>query len=241
MQEEPRGTYEPNVATPPAEDRVIGGPIGTAYAPERSFGYRAHAGTVVGENVLESKNLVQLGPIVAGLLTTLGTMVVLSVLGLALGASVLDRNAPGEDIGTWAAIWGAASAIVSFFLGGLVAAKSAAVPGPGTGALNGLMVGFAAIALILWLTGTGLGNLFGTLGANFEDITNAVVGQDAAQAVDDAQAQAGQVQDDLRASFDEVRDAAWGTFAGLILPLAAAAFGGWVGHNKRRDLIEGTR
>jgi hypothetical protein len=239
MQDQARTTYEPGVMPPPAEDRILDGPA-ASYVTERPLGYRAYPGTVVGENVLEVRDRVQFGPILAGVLTTIGSMVILSVLGIAVGASVLERNAPGEDIGTWAAVWGAASAIVSFFLGGVVAAKSAAVAGPGTGMLNGLMVGFAAIALIVLSTGIGLGNLFGTIGANFEDIANAIVGQDAANAVDAAQSEATEVEADLRASFDEVRDAAWGTFIGLVLPLVAAAFGGWLAHNKRRDLIEGT-
>lgn len=219
-----------------ADDRVVDRPVTT----DRPVGYATYPGTRIGENEMEVRDRVQWGPIVAGLATTIGTMVLLTVLGLALGASVLDRNAPGTEIGTWAAIWGAASAIVSFFLGGVVAAKSAAVAGPGTGMLNGLMVGFAAIALILFLTGAGLGNLFGTVGANLGDITTAVLGTTGAeQAVDEAQAQVAET--DPRATFDEVRDAAWGTFAGLALALGAAALGGWVAHNKRRDLIEGTR
>lgn len=197
--------------------------------------------TQIGENELEVRDRVQWGPIIAGLVTTIGSLVILSVLGLALGASVLDRNAPDSEISTWAAIWGAVSAIVSFFLGGVVAAKSAAIAGPGTGMLNGLMVGLAALVLVLWLAGSGLGNLFGTIGGNLGDIATAVQGTDANAAVDDAQAQAADVEDDLRASFDEVQDAAWGTLAGLVLPLAAAAIGGYIAHNKRRDLIEGTR
>lgn len=240
MQDATQPSYDRAGTLPVTEDRVIDRPIGTIY-DDRPVGYQTRPRTVIGENVLEVENRVQWGPILAGLVTTVGSMIVLSVLGLALGASVLDRNAPGEEIGTWAAIWGAASAIVSFFLGGVVAAKSAAVAGPGTGMLNGLMVGLAAIALIVWLAGTGLGNLFGTVGANFEDITTAVLGQDVGDAIDDAQAEAMSAEAELRASFDEVRDGAWGTLAGLVLPLAAAAFGGWVAHNKRRDLIEGTR
>jgi hypothetical protein len=236
MQDQDTRGYETPGDAPLPQDRVV---RSAAIAPERPVAYAAYPDIRVGENEMYVRDRVQWGPIVAGLATTIGTMVLLTVLGLAIGASVLDRNAPGEEIGTWAAIWGAASAIVAFFLGGVVAAKSAAVAGPGTGMLNGLMVGFAAIALILWLTGMGLGNLFGTVGANLDDITTAVLdtaGID--EAVDEAQAAIN--ERDLRASFDEVEDAAWWTLAGLVLALGAASLGGLVAHNERRDLIEGT-
>jgi hypothetical protein len=236
MQEQGTRGYEVPIDAPLPDDRVI---RNATVAPERPLGYAAYPDIRVGENVMEVRDRVQWGPIAAGLATTIGTMVILTVLGIAVGASVLDRNAPGEDIGTWAAIWGAASAVVSFFLGGVVAAKSAAVAGPGTGMLNGLMVGFAAIALILWLTGMGLGSLFGTVGANLDDVSTAILDTAGAEeAVDEAQSAVS--EQELRASFDEVEDGAWWTLAGLVLAVGAAALGGLMAHNKRRDLIEGT-
>ena len=217
-----------------AGDRVIADRLNSGI---RTFDNVA-PGTRVGEDVMPVRNRVQWGPILAGLLTTVASMIVLTVLGLALGAAAFEPRDPGEEMGMAVAIWGAASAIVSFFLGGLVAAKSAAVAGPGTGLLNGLMDGFAAIAMILLLTGVGLGNLFGWVGGNLDDIATAVLGTTGVEQVtEQAQAQ----ETDLRATFDEVRDGAWGTFAGLVLALGAATLGGWVGHNRRRDLIEGTR
>jgi hypothetical protein len=230
--------YESNVGVPTVEDRVVDAPLGTTYTTDRPYGYRPYAGTAVGEDVPVVRNRVQWGPILAGLATAIGTLVILTVLGIAVGASVLDRNDPAEEIGTGAAVWGAASLVVAFFLGGLVAAKSAAVAGPGTGMLNGLMVGFAGLVVVLWLTAFGLGNLFGVIGANLQDIADVIQGT--GTGTGDVQSQASQAGEQLRASFDEVRDAAWLTLACIILPLAASAFGGWLAHNTRRDLIEGT-
>lgn len=211
------------------------------------------SGTDVGENVMTARNRVQWGPIVAGLLTTIAVMLVLTVLGLAVGASAFEPRASGEDIGTGAAIWGGISAILSFFVGGWVAARTAAVGGGFAGLINGFMVGAAALTLILWLAGTGLGNVLGTVGTNIGDIAN--VAQEQAQqegvTTDDAQAQADEAQgavdeaateaeQAVRSSFDEVRNGAWGTLIGLLLALGAATLGGLVGRNTRRDLIEGT-
>jgi len=180
------------------------------------------------------RNRVQWGPIIAGVLTSIATLLILSVLGLAIGASAFEPRDAGESIGTGAAIWGALSAIVAFFLGGWVAAKTAAVGGPGSGMINGLMVGATILALLLWLVGSGVASIVGAIGSNIVDIANLV--QDQGQT---AQQQAQTA--DTQQAFENVRDSAWGTLAGLLLPLIAAAVGGYLGHNTRRELIEGTR
>lgn len=204
----------------------------------------------VGENVMPVRDRVQWGPILAGLLTGLATLIVLTVLGLAIGTSAFE---PGKShgLGTAAGIWGAVSAIVAFFVGGWVAAKTAAVGGRGSGLMNGLMVGAAALALILYLTTTGVANLVGTIGANLGDIANVV--QDQAQSqgvtVDDATSQQtqGQVQDATnqvqsiaKDNYDSAKKGAWGTLIALLLALGASALGGITGYNQRRDLITGT-
>jgi hypothetical protein len=208
-----------------------------------------------GENVLPARNRVQWGPIVAGVVGALATFLLMTVLGIALGASVLEPADTAGDIGTWAAVWGAISAILAFFVGGWLAAKTAAVDGPFAGLVNGLMAGAAGLLLILWLSANGLGNLFGTISSNVGEIAN--LGQDVAQSqgvtpqeaqgeaatqAADAQAQAEQAvtQADNPETFERVRNSAFGTFLGLLLPLIAAALGGYLGHNKRAELIHGT-
>jgi hypothetical protein len=229
MQDQTRGAYDPTVAPPLTEDRVIDRPLTVG----RTYAETPAVETRVFENEVDVKDRVRWGPILGGAVTTLAAMLVLSVLGIALGASVIDR-APGDDIGTWAAIWGAASAIVAFFLGGWVAGKSAAVSGTGSGLLNGFLAGCAAIALVLWLTATGAGNLFGATGASLEDIQNVVLDDSAAATAEPDPA------DQLRASFSNVEDDAWITLAVLLLPLLAAALGGMMAHNERHDLIRTT-
>jgi len=185
-------------------------------------------------NAVEVKNRVQFGPIVAGILTAIATLLILTVLGLAIGASAFEPRDVGEGVGTAAAVWGVISALIAFFLGGWVAAKTAAVAGAGSGMINGLMVGAGILALVLWLTGSGVSGILGTLGSNIGDITGLVQQTGAADA-----AQTPDV--DPQAAFNTVQDAAWGTLAGLVLPLAAAAIGGLVGHNERRDVIQAGR
>lgn len=199
-------------------------------------------------DAVEVKNRVQFGPIIAGVLTAIATLLILTVLGLAIGASALEPRDAGQTLGGAAAIWGIISALIAFFLGGWVAAKTAAVAGAGSGLINGLMVGAAIIALVLWLTGSGVSSVLGTLGSNIGDITSVV--QEETGSAEGAQAEAEEAQAnaeeqlaqvDPNQAFETVRDGAWGTLAGLVLPLVAAGAGGLLGHNERRDVIQAGR
>ena len=109
--------------------------------PSRTSVSVARTTTDVGENVLAVRNRVQWGPIIAGVLAAIVVFLLLTILGFVLGASVLDPANTAGEIGTWAAIWGAVSAIVAFFIGGWIAARTAAVDGAFAGVINGLMVG----------------------------------------------------------------------------------------------------
>lgn len=140
--------------------------------PTRASSIRTGTTTSVGENVLAVRNRVQWGPIIAGVLAAIVTFLLLTILGFALGASVLDPANTAGEIGTWAAIWGAISAIVAFFIGGWIAARTAAVDGAFAGVINGLMVGAAGLLFIIWLTASGLGNLFGTIGSTVGSVLN---------------------------------------------------------------------
>jgi len=230
-------TYDPNGA-------AVG--VARSYLTERPD-------IVVGENAMTVRNRVQWGPIIAGLITGIATLMVLSILGLAIGTSAFEPG-KSDGLGTAAGIWGAISAIIAFFLGGWVAAKTAAVGGRGSGMINGFLVGATVLALVLYLTTTGLSNLLGTVGNNIGDIANVVqdqaqasgvtTTQDAQNQAQEAQAQAQQAADQataaLQARYDDAEKGAWGTLIGILLALGAATLGGMLGYNQRRDLIAGT-
>ena len=190
----------------------------------------------VSPDWVEVKNRVQFGPILAGIITTIASMLILTVLGVAIGSSALEPRDSGETIGTAAAIWGIVSALVSFLLGGWVAAKTAAVAGTGSGLINGLMVGAGVLVLVLWLAGSGVSGLIGSLGTGIEDIIN--LAEEQGVSVDQAQAEQAAQQVDPNQAFDTVQEGSWWTLLGLVLPLAAAGAGGVLGHNERRDVIQ---
>jgi Sec-independent protein translocase protein TatA len=232
------------------EDRLA-----TDASPPRRRFFGRPTPVVTGENLLTARNRIQWGPIVAGVLGALIVFLLLTVLGIGIGASALGPRNQAGDIGTWAAIWGGITAIVAFGIGGWIAAATAAVEGSFAGLMNGLMVGAAGLLLIIWLTADGIGNLFGTIGSNVGGIVNAAQqtaqqqGISPQQAQQEAQQQAQQAQQQAQQTlaqannpqtFDAIRKAAFGTFIGVLLPLLAAGLGGLLGQHERADLVRGT-
>jgi hypothetical protein len=202
------------------------------------------ASTLVEEHDTRPRNRVQWGPVFAGTVTALVTLLLLSVLGLAIGASAFEPGVDRSDWGTAAGIWGAISALIALFVGGWVAARAAAVAGGFAGLLNGFLVGAATLLIILWLTTTGVTNLLGFVGNNVADIA-AVASEtlnlppDAENQVQDAATSAQETANEVlndQETFDRVAGGAWGTFIVLLVALAAATFGGLLGRNDTEDL-----
>lgn len=104
------------------------------------------------------------GAIIAGLIVALVCQILLSMLGVAIGASTVDplqEQRPLEGLGTGAAIWWVVSSLISLFLGGCVAGRLAGVPRKGDGALHGIIMWGTATLITLLLAGTAVGGLFG--------------------------------------------------------------------------------
>lgn len=254
MDIEPTGTRTPGLEPTPASDRVVGE---TAFARRPSF--LADTGILTGQNVMTVRNRVQWGPILAGIFSAVVLFLLLTTLGLGIGASAIEPRTAGQNIGTWAAVWGIITAIIAFFLGGWVAAKTAAVGGSFAGLMNGLVVGAATLIFVIWMTATGLGNLFGVIGANVGGILNAAANTAGNtvtttpvtpnQAVSNAQNAANQAVNNAQATlaqannpntYDTIKNGAFLTFFAMLLPLIAAGLGGLAGQNQREELISGS-
>lgn len=235
-------------------DRLV---TGTTYPVDQSV-----SPTLVGENTLTARNRIQWGPIFGGIVAALASFLLLTLLGFALGASVLEPRDSTQEISTWAAIWGAFSIIVAFFIGGWIAARTAAIAGDFAGLMQGMATGAAGLLFIIWLSASGLGNLFGTIGSSVGSIANVAantvpaaqqatgVNVDDPQAVadqagavaQDATDQVGETLQDINTTetFENIRNGALGTFFALLLPLLAAMLGGWAGKYNREELVRGT-
>ncbi len=136
-------------------------------------------------DVAAPTDLVRWGPIIAGIFAALSTLAALTVLGIAIGAASFDPGDQASSFGIGAGIWGAISALISFGVGGWLAARTAAVGGNSNGILNGAMVWFVTIPLLMYLLGSGIGALLGTAGSvvgTASQVAGTVAGQ-AANAV----------------------------------------------------------
>lgn len=217
--------------------------FGAAGAPQ----VEAHA------SVVTPTDRVRWGPILAGLFTALSTLALLGTLGVAVGASTYDYGDRASAFGTGAGWWAALSALVAFFVGGLIAGRTAVVPGKDNGLLNGAMVWVVAIPLMIYLVGALASTaarsahaMADTAATTSVAASNTPQGQQAANqaqaTVNQAQAQGQQAIEQVRQSVtpDNVNRAAegtargaWWTLAAMVLGLGAASVGGLVGGRGR--------
>jgi hypothetical protein len=217
--------------------------------------------------IVQPVDRVRWGAVLAGLFTTISTFILLSILGLAIGASAFNPGDDLADFGTGAGIWGAISALIAFFVGGMIAARSAAVTGRGNGTLNGAMVWLVMIPLALYMVSSGIGTTLRALGgvaatgiqaaapivgeaaggaANLPGLTVEGVqatAEAAGQAITAPEAQA-TVQAQVEAALpsqqqvvDATETSSWGTLIALLLGLGAALLGGLAGARNRPDYI----
>jgi hypothetical protein len=209
------------------------------------------------------RDRVRWGPVVAGVLTGVTALLVLTALGLALGISTLG----GESAATWgtaAGIWGGLALLVAFFLGGWVAGHTATTLREGDGPLNGFLTGAATLILLLWLATTALTGALGFFASTVTGLAGAAAPA-AVQAIDQgavtgaataptavanavANPQAAvpaQAEQAAQQAAQTARQAAgpgaWGTLIAMVLALIAASLGGMLGHNEsighRREVI----
>jgi len=212
-------------------------------------------------DVVTPTDRVRWGPVIAGLFAALSTLAAMTLLGLALGTALFDPNDQASTYGIGAGIWAALSALVAFFVGGWLAARTSALRGRSAGILNGAMVWFVAIPLLLYgLTsgigaiGRTLGNVAGTVaqtgaaaaGAAGEDAAAAAqnpdVQQQAGQAADQVQQQAQQLGQTLQdpQTQEEIANTvsanAWRTLLSLGVAAAAAILGGMAGSGRKDEI-----
>jgi len=144
------------------------------------------------------------GPIVAGLLTALGVFILLSLLAVGLGLG----TAQGEDETIVTTIVGSLIALVSFFLGGFIAAWSDSAIDNRRGALDGFLVWALWLLVILLAGALGVGALFGSDVGGLFPTTDTP-------------------------DLNQVKTGALNSFLALSLTAASAALGGVVGTRDR--------
>ena len=183
--------------------------------------------TALAEALNLAGDRVRWGPIVAGIFTTTTTLLLLGLLGYVFGTAA---GLAGGDAGTeWAsassALLGGLAMIVAFLAGGFVAGRSAAVFDRRWGALNGALVFFVGLPVLLWLGASSLGAVLGTI-ASFTSALSLDP-----QRLSGIAERAQSVPIASAASASET--GAWIALIGLVLALLAGAAGGALGTRRK--------
>lgn len=210
--------------------------------------------------VATPRDLVRWGPVIAGVFAATATSVTLGLLGLAIGFAAYDPGDPASNFGIGSSIWAAISALIAFGVGGWLAGRTAALSGHSNGILNGAMVWFVTIPLLLFMFGSGLSAAARTVGSvvgTTAQVAAPVAGQAAEETAGDpaaqataqaggqdltqsAQATAQALQNEVtpervEQAADIASRTAWGSLLGLGLAAAAAIGGGYLGASSRRE------
>lgn len=97
------------------------------------------------------------GGVWSGVLVTLGALILLSALGVAVGMSAVDpASADAERVARIAGVWGAASLLASLFLGGMVSTRTGMVYDRATGMFEGVLVWVVSMLLMVAFAGSGI-------------------------------------------------------------------------------------
>jgi hypothetical protein len=176
------------------------------------------------------------GALLAGLFVTFAMFVLLSALGVAIGISSADA-ASRETIATGAGVWAVVTALIAFACGGCVASRFTAGESKTEAMVYGVVLWGAASAMILWATGsilrTGSALAVGSanVAATGSDSMPANWEQAARRAgMNDAQINRMRAEMPTAARAQDVSaQAAWWSFAGIALSLAAAIGGAVAG------------
>lgn len=156
--------------------------------------------------VVTPTDRVRWAAVLAGLFTTMAALIFFAVLGIAIGLEVYDAGETAQNFGIGTGIYSIITGLVAFFLGGFIAARTAAVGGRGNGLLNGAMVWIVTIVLIVNFLGTGISTLLGTTINTVGTVTSTVistgaeVADDVVNEVEDAANSAGVDTTELQAT-----------------------------------------
>jgi hypothetical protein len=197
------------------------------------------------------------GGVFGGVLAGVGTLILLSSLGIAVGISAVDpRNPDAGAIGTGAAIWAAAALLISLFVAGWASTRLSLLWERTTAVFEGVLVWVLSVVLLLYLAANGVSlmvsgatGLIGeaaqaTSGAMGGGAVNEAIagatGGDPAQSGAELRQRAEELASRARANLPnaaaeaqpEATTTAWVTFVALVLSLAAAIAGAAFGRRR---------
>ncbi len=190
---------------------------------------------VVVNSVMEYHDRVRWGPIFSGLVIAIGTQLVLSALGAAIGLSnIANSGAPRSiagSVGTGIGIWSIISLLISLGIGGWVTARACGPMNRSTALLNGAILWATTLTISSWLLANGVAGTFGIVAANAGEAIN-----QAQQGGVDLPNQAPNVTaQDTRNIAGNAAKAGWSFLFGSLLGLVASMAGASAGARTPRN------
>ena len=190
---------------------------------------------VVVNSVMEYHDRVRWGPIFSGLVIAIGSQLVLSALGAAIGLSnIANSGAPRSiagSVGTGVGIWSIISLLISLGLGGWVTARACGPMNRNTALLNGAILWATTLTIGSWLLASGVAGTFGVVAANAGEAINQAQ-QSGANLPDRAPNISAQ---DTRNIAANAAKAGWSFLFGSLLGLVAAMAGATAGTRTPRN------
>ena len=192
------------------------------------------------EDVMEVGSRVSWAAILAGAVMALAIMLVMGLLGTAIGLTSSD-SVDRETLGIGAAVWAVVTMLIAWFVGGFITSQCVVGETKTESAVHGIIMWGAALAMLLWLAASGIN--FGV--STTMDVANVSANTDDAQwqrmaraagvseeQLDEWSAAAADPQNQAAAA-EETQEAAthatWWTLAGTVLSMIAAIAGAIVG------------
>ncbi len=188
------------------------------------------------QDVAGVRSRVSWGAILGGAMTTVAVLFLLSVLGTAIGATILYKQGD-TDISMGAAIWAILTLILALFSGGCVVSRCTAGETKEESVIYGVILWGTIFTMLLALMATRVNVGFvGVMGETFNPATasnqNVQVTTTTTVRTETAQRQA---EDSARNS--RMVSAAWWTFGGIVLSMLAAIAGALAGSGPTLRLV----
>ncbi|MEX2121758.1 MAG: hypothetical protein WD847_19395 [Pirellulales bacterium] len=210
----------------------------------------AENATLRAEDLVPVRSRLSWGAIIAGAVLALAVYLVLTLLGGAIGLTISD-NVRTDSLKTGGAIWAILATAIALFVGGWVTTQCTVGENKAEAVVHGVIMWGVVLAMLLWLTATGVRAGFNAMvgmayvGSNAARNTSTEDWEAAArrsgvpqatindwrQKAADAPAETRRGVDpaNQQAAVETATQATWWTLLGTLLSMAAAVAGAMVG------------
>ncbi|MDI7865116.1 PhnA-like protein [Rhizobiaceae bacterium n13] len=186
----------------------------------------ANEGSIVYPELTGALNKISWGAVFAGVALALAAQFLLNLLGVGIGAAVLDPtttdNPAASTFSIVGGLWFVVAGIIASFIGAYVASHLSGRPSPSTGGYHGITTWAVTTLVVLYLLTTSVGAL---VGGAFSGLSSVVggVGRTAATVVTAAAPSIAAATDPMGDIERQIRDAGGGSDPQALQAAAVAA------------------